>query len=414
MPSANSETASRRKELTGRLPIAASLLFVSLAGSPVALAQTADRQLPNPTGKHAVGRITFFWKDEESDEPNTPDEHDRRELRADLWYPADVSAPTQPAAYFPDLKALHKALGPETLLLGAIKSHTLAAPPVAPGTNRFPVLVLSPGLGTNAVQYTYLVEELVSHGYLVATVDHPFQSKAIAFPDGRVVTQVETPRDADPQKNAENYRKVVDRRADDLRFVLDRLERLNDGKLFPRFKGRIDVSRVGVLGHSTGGITAARTCMNDSRFKAAVNLDGHTNSLPFLLDQQGRGPRQPFMELTDGMQPATDRQLAQWNMTREQFDHQRTQAIQRTDAAMRTVAGGSYRVTIPGVRHNSFGDMGIWDPDSLEVRYRRMQIMRDYVRAFFDKHLIARTDTLLDASQGPYPEVTLERFSTAP
>ena len=97
-------------------------------------------------------------------------------------------------------------------------------------------------------------------------------------------------------------------------------------------------------------------------------------------------------------------------MTREVFERQRAETIRRVDDAMRTIAADSYRVTIPGVGHNSFSDMAIWDNDPLEVRYRRMQIIRDYVRAFFDKHLSNRADTLLDASQSPYAEVTLQKF----
>ena len=34
-------------------------------------------------------RRRFFWKDDARGEPNTPDEHDRRELRVDVWYPAE-------------------------------------------------------------------------------------------------------------------------------------------------------------------------------------------------------------------------------------------------------------------------------------------------------------------------------------
>jgi dienelactone hydrolase len=414
MPSLNGKATCHWNENPLMLGLAAALLVMTLVGSSHAVAETANRQLPRPTGPHAVGRTAFFWKDDARSEPNTPDEQDRRELRVDVWYPADASTSAESAKYFPDLAALSKTLGPETLLFGSIKGNTLANPPVASGTSRFPTLILSPGLGTNASQYAYLVEELVSHGYLVATVDHPYQSRAIAYPGGRVVTLAQQARSADTEQAAKDYRANIELRAGDLSFALDCLERLDAGELDPRFAGRIDRGRVGALGHSIGGITAPQACMSDVRFKAVINMDGHQRSLPFLPDEQGRGPRQPFMELTDGLPAATDQQLAQWKMTREVFERQRAETIRRVDAAMRTIAADSYRVTIPGVRHNSFSDMAIWDNDPLEVRYRRMQIIRDYVRAFFDKHLSNRADTLLDASQGPYSEVTLEKFQGTP
>jgi dienelactone hydrolase len=413
MRSTSAEIASHGSSKLAKLAIATTVVLAALASTPGAEAQTANRQLPKPTGAHAVGKTSYFWKDDARGEPNTPDEDDRRELRVDVWYPASATADAKPAESFSDLKALSKTLGPESLLVGAIKGNALDDPAVVAGADRFPAIVFSPGLCTNGSQYAFIVEELASHGYLVATIDHPYQSRAIAYPDGRIVTVALERRDADPAKAESDYRALIDWRAADLRFVLDRLLRLNEGEQDQRFKGRIDGTRVGAFGHSIGGNTAPQAGVNDSRFKASLNMDGHHASLPFFLDEQGRGPRQPFMELTDGMPPATDRQLAQWKMTREQFDRERVQAARRVDDAMRTVAAGSYRVTIPGVRHNSFGDMAMWDAEPLEVRYRRMQIIRDYVRAFFDKHLSNRTDTLLDASQGPYPEVKLERFQSS-
>ena len=159
----------------------------------------------------------------------------------DVWYPADPGAEAQPAEYLPDMAILNKKFGPEAMLVSPIKGHALAAPPIAAGANRFPVLVFSPGMGTNGSQYAFLVEELVSHGYLVATIDHPFQSRAIAYPDGRIVTAVESPPESDPVKYAENYRKTIELRARDVRFVLDQLKRLNAGELDQRFAQRLDL-----------------------------------------------------------------------------------------------------------------------------------------------------------------------------
>jgi len=37
---------------------------------------------------------------------------------------------------------------------------------------------------------------------------------------------------------------------------------------------RLDLDRLGVMGHSLGGATAVQVCLEDPRFKAAINLDG--------------------------------------------------------------------------------------------------------------------------------------------
>jgi hypothetical protein len=165
----------------------ATVIAMLVAGTCPAVAADLGRPLPAPTGKLAIGRVTYFWTDSSRLELNTPDEHDKRELRVELWYPAEASTAARVAPYFPDLAALSKLLGAETMLLGSIKGHALADPPIATGNGRYPLLLLSPGMGTNGIQYTAIVEELVSHGYVVATVDHPFQSRAIVYPDRRVV-----------------------------------------------------------------------------------------------------------------------------------------------------------------------------------------------------------------------------------
>src|SRR5205823_14881747 len=49
-----------------------------------------------------------------------------------------------------------------------------------------PVVLYSPGLGGNRDSGTVLVEQLVSLGYVVATIDHPHDASEVEFPDGRV------------------------------------------------------------------------------------------------------------------------------------------------------------------------------------------------------------------------------------
>jgi predicted dienelactone hydrolase len=78
----------------------------------------------------------------------------------------------------------------------------------------------------------------------------------------------------------------------DIAFVLDRLEQWNASDASGKFRGRLDMTRVGVFGHSFGGATAAQFCHDDSRCKAAIDIDGQ----PFGSVIQA-GLHQPFMFL---------------------------------------------------------------------------------------------------------------------
>ena len=78
----------------------------------------------------------------------------------------------------------------------------------------------------------------------------------------------------------------------DIAFVLDRLARLNASDSSGKFTGRLDMTRVGVFGHSLGGAVAAQFCHEDSRCKAGIDIDGAPHG-SVIRD----GLAQPFMFL---------------------------------------------------------------------------------------------------------------------
>ena len=70
------------------------------------------------------------------------------------------------------------------IVSGEISSHAVDRAPIASSTP-FPVVTFSHGLGSTGFQYTVLIEYLVSHGYVVASIEHTYTAKAIWFPDGK-------------------------------------------------------------------------------------------------------------------------------------------------------------------------------------------------------------------------------------
>ena len=78
-----------------------------------------------------------------------------------------------------------------------------------------------------------------------------------------------------------------DRWAEDIIVTIDLLEKWNnEGWL----KDKLDLDKIGVLGHSVGGGSAGKVALKDNRVKAAANLDGiqwgkkidTTYSIPYL------------------------------------------------------------------------------------------------------------------------------------
>jgi predicted dienelactone hydrolase len=181
--------------------------------------------------------------------------------------------------------------------------------------------------------------------------------------------------------------------AKDVLFVMDQLGKLNTtpGNLL---SGHLDLTRLGVFGHSFGGATAAQVCHLDARCKAGIDIDGD-----LFGDVVQTGLDTPFMVIQHdwGTCSASDC-LA--------FRHE-IQAILRTVPPDRR-----YEITVKGTEHFNFSDYAVYfsllrtfgQLGSIDGT-RGVQITRAYVRAFFDTYLNNAPSSLLQGSTSAYPEV---------
>jgi hypothetical protein len=394
--------------------------------------------LPIPSGKHKVGRVSFQWVDVKRPEVVTEAADDKREIVVQVWYPA-AKPGRNPASYMPGVERLVSSAAGESLsnLFGPswrsiasneLRTHSFDKAPVASGT-KLPILIFSPGGGVPVVAYTTQMEDLASHGYVVIGVDHTYEAPGVVFPDGRVVTAAHDflNRLRRQSANTESFEKsLTDMRAADLRFVVDKLQELeNDAASI--FHARLELTRVGVFGHSRGGRSAARACQLDDRIKACLNQDGSWSWHPFWLDQSGRSLKQPFLML-DHLDPdPTDEVFRKMGTTREQYVGRRmARQAEAREKLYATVAGGSYHVTIktPGVSHNSFLDIrqlgrpdgaGInaW-PEDIRAATPHEHILNTitaWTRAFFDNSIRGVPEPLADLARTPGSEAEIRRYS---
>lgn len=54
-------------------------------------------------------------------------------------------------------------------------------------SSRHPLVIFSPGLGESRLLYSNMAKSLAGQGYVVITVDHPYDTQVVEFPDGSVV-----------------------------------------------------------------------------------------------------------------------------------------------------------------------------------------------------------------------------------
>jgi hypothetical protein len=250
--------------------------------------------------------------------------------------------------------------------------------------------------------YTSQLEDLASHGYVVAAITHSYDAFLTVFPDGTSVAYDSKRWPHQPSLEGEANLNQLEWHADDIRVVLDELSRAPSN--LP-FSGRLDLAHVGTFGHSFGGIAAAHACQKDQRIKACLNQDGAVAMQPYFPDARGWGMDQPFMliERAQQKEPPSDQELAQMKLTRERVNEMRKRLDANRDRVLRATGKGAYCVVLQRstTTHMDFTDLqilGTATSDAKETRERIMTVVRDYTRAFFDRYLKGMRSPLVEAT----------------
>jgi hypothetical protein len=431
------------------------LVMIDVINSIVIILSTLSVALPTPTGRFQIGRVTVHWTDASRTEPATVGSGPR-ELRIDIWYPADVTADATaanatPARYIDpsafdrpeSAKRLQGLLrgAYDTIREGRVRTHAREGVPFARAVRRAPVLIFSHGGGEARETYSAQLEDLASHGFVVAAISHTYESVLTMFPDGRhaLLMSGRWPRPTTtaieglpPSEEANPDR--LRWWANDIRFVLDELTRANrnnrnaarstSSSALP-FADRLDLERVGAFGHSAGGQAAATACQIDRRLRACLNQDGLSAMAPYYLDVGGWGMDQAFMLIVRNppREEMSDEELTAMKMTRAQIHGIMARLDARQEAALRNTGRGAYRVLIEAGKntttHADFTDLPYLQATTaaeIETRTRMLGTARLLTRAFFDKTLKGSNgalDSLVDRRETmPFVE-RVQKFESA-
>lgn len=368
-------------------------------------------ELPKPTGKFIIGRKFFYWTDENRLETITDEPNDKRKVFVQLWYPAKKIGKTT-AEYFPNLLEARGG-DKDSEFLREIKTH--AFQDAEPKKSKFPVIIFSPGLGSNTFSYTSIIENLVSHGYIVAAISHPYDTENFKFADGEIIRNAKEKWNKPVSKDwTQEQRKQFfdDRRFDwakDISFVINQLEKLDKP-----FKEIFDWKNLGHFGHSFGGQASSIACASDSRLKACANLDGMAQGNAALPNEKGEMMKQPFMFFTKA-EEASDAELKMMDLSRETYRMRESKRLTERwkpsfKKQMAEIESGSYLLTYQGVRHSSYSDWLLLNTnDSLFADKNLIaQNINDYTLAFFDKVLHGKKSTLLDNKTESSSPIILE------
>ncbi|GII56510.1 esterase [Planotetraspora thailandica] len=364
----------------------AVVLAVSACSTPApprsdapSVTPTGPATLPAPTGDRPVGTTVLHLTDTSRPDPWDLDVQ-ARELKVTLWYPTEQRDGRRAPYMTPkESELLMKGSGIASAPYDTLsKTRTNAIQDAAPAGRKFPLVVLSPGFTKPMSTLTSLAEDLASRGYVVAGIDHTYESYATTLSNGRVAECLACDSDTDPGFGTT----AVQGRAADVSFVLDRLPSAWDGSRL------IDRSRIAMVGQSIGGAAALAAMVQDPRVRAGIDLDGTTYA---------RIPRtgfaKPFLFL------GTEQHLPGGRDT-------------SWDRDWKLLTGWKRWLVLSGAEHESFTDsplmsgaLGIKPLPGVLPAARTAEITRTYVAAFLDQHLKSQLQPLLEGPSPRYPEV---------
>jgi len=249
---------------------------VPVAGGPATPPGPEERYAA--PGPYPVGNMTLTLTDTARN----------RELTVEIWYPAAESARAAAAAGVP-VETFFPA-GPQRDQYAALLAAAPADGPThvahaardaepEPSGTTWPLLLFSHCHDCFRFSEFEVAERLASHGLAVAAPDHAGNT---LFDGGAMLNAA-----------------FLATRAADIRFVADTLLAMGTAAgngLATRIARRFDAARLGVFGHSFGGVTAGRVLQDDVRFRAGVTMAAPPES-PVLPGVKMKNIHQPLVFL---------------------------------------------------------------------------------------------------------------------
>jgi len=283
--------------MTSKVLITTTLLVFSGCASLVNLVLPIN-DVPSPKGPSAVGTKTFFLTDNKRSETYTHDPNDFRRIVLQTWYPTnDTSGKTASYLDFFNLRIdpIAYQLGIDKKLLQNINkiSTSSIVNGIPKNDKMLPLVIFSHGLGGFRVQNTIQFQELASRGYIVMSIDHPYDAHLTVFKDSTIADfRAEDLNNLTGDEFWKHWLPKIETRANDVSFIIDwAISESNN--LNSDFYRCIDSTRIGIFGHSFGGGTSIYSMSRDERIKAAVALDGWV--VPIPENTINKGLDRPFL-----------------------------------------------------------------------------------------------------------------------
>ena len=357
-------------------------------------------RIPTPSGPFQVGTRSYEFLDESRQEIYSGKDEPRR-FMIQVWYPATVKASDVRAPWMDNAEVFAPAIAGffklpsfffDHLTLTSIPAYTHAE--VASADETFPIILFSHGWNGFSSQNAGQALELASRGYVVVGLQHTYGAMTTVFPDGTIAPN--NPKALPEDGKDPNYEEVaqvlVKQWAGDMAYTLDQLAAWNEAEADPFF-GKLDLERIGVYGHSTGGGAAIQFCGTDLRCDSVLGMDPFMRPVSAEVLENGVSQPSFFMfsqAWADDVNSPSSKLFGQF------IPH----------------ATDNYGVVkIEGTRHYDFSDLPLFSPIAPQLGLkgplngeRVTEIVNTYLIDFFEMTLRGKSSELFNGSQ-PFSEV---------
>jgi len=345
--------------------------------------------LPEPTGTYNVGTVVSDFTDKNRIETFSTEQGQLRELAVQFWYPTDKKD-----------SELHKD----------IKDAT-----ISPSQQNYPVLIFSHGAFGMRMSNASTFRELASHGYIVASIDHTYHSFYTSFANGKSIPvsidflneamQVQN-NTLTEQKTFELTQDWIKLRTADINFVIDSLEAGELGESAALLNGHMDLTKIGLFGHSLGGAAAAQVCRERDNVGAAIVIDG-----TMIGDVTGLNSDNTDIVTKESF---TKPLMLMYGSLFFEPEAKATAYLPNISAFNNSTAA-VYSLCIKDSGHLNFTDLtrispfisGVLGVGTIDS-YQCLKIVNNYTLGFFDEHIKGKSSAMLDGTVS-YNEVEFEK-----
>jgi predicted dienelactone hydrolase len=362
-------------------------------------------KLSKPGGVLPVGTRFFTLADKSRSEHYSKVDESRR-FMIQVWYPAHPKPEDTHAPWMNDARIFARAIAsylelPEFFLdhLQYVKIPAYQDAPLDQSSQAYPIILFSHGWNGFAAQNANQAIELASRGFVVVGIQHTYGAVVTVFPDGKVAynNPDALPANVPDEEYDKAARILADQWAGDMTHTLDFLDAQNYDSDSPLYAS-LDLTKIGVYGHSTGGGAAIQFCATNSRCTSLLGMDPWVTPTSKSVLENGFN------------QPAFFMFSQKWADEKESQNNRLFYGLyEHLNPTTRVIY-------IRGTSHYDFSDLPLFSPVASQLGLKGPingklvnTIVNHYLVAFFEMTLKEKLTDILTTEKSPYPEVVYTR-----